>query len=84
VPVGDNGVPLKEIAEYPTADVRSIVDNEWVVHLSDVARRRTLLTLLGRAAEPTLRELADVLGDRLGWDEGRRASEVQACLSASA
>ena len=54
--------------------------NEQVLHLSDLVRRRSVITLLGRASEPALAELAGIVGDVLGWDASRREQEVDLAL----
>jgi glycerol-3-phosphate dehydrogenase len=62
-------------------EVKWIVRNEYVVHLSDLVCRRSLIALLGDACEPVLRELADIAGAVLGWDEKRKDWEVRETLS---
>ena len=58
-----------------------IAEGEQVVHLSDLVRRRSVITLLGRADETALAELAEIAGDVLGWDAGRRQQEIDIALA---
>jgi glycerol-3-phosphate dehydrogenase len=61
-------------------EVRQIVAEEQVEHLSDLVVRRSLIALLGEAREEALCELADIAGAVLGWDAPRKAKEVAATL----
>jgi len=58
-----------------------ILEDEQVVHLSDLVRRRSVITLLGQANETALAELAEIAGDVLGWDAGRRQQEINMALA---
>jgi len=73
--------PLRELPDYTAGEVRWIADNEQVLHLSDLVRRRSVITLLGRATAPALRELAEVVGGVLGWDASRQAEEAALALA---
>ena len=72
--------PLKTLPDYTVGEIRMIAEQEQVVHLSDLVRRRSVITLLGHASEAALSELAGVVGDVLGWDEARRRQEVDGAL----
>jgi len=72
--------PLKTLPDYTVGEIRMIAETEQVIHLSDLVRRRTLITLLGQTTEVTLTEIASIAGDVLGWDEDRRRMEVAAAL----
>lgn len=54
---------------------------EMVIHLNDLLARRTRLALVDAAAGCSGNAL-EVTGAALGWDEARRAQEVQAHLEA--
>jgi glycerol-3-phosphate dehydrogenase len=56
--------------------MRMIAEDEHVLHLSDLVRRRSVITLLGQASEAALAELAEIVGDVLGWDAERRKQEM--------
>jgi glycerol-3-phosphate dehydrogenase len=72
--------PLKTLPDYSVGEIEFIAQNECIRHLSDLARRRSIITLLGRATEETLTELADITGQVLNWDESTRKEEVAIAL----
>jgi glycerol-3-phosphate dehydrogenase len=72
--------PLKALPGYTVGEIRMIAENEQVLHLSDLTRRRSVITLLGQAGETALAELADIVGDALGWDAARREEEADMAL----
>ncbi len=74
-------MPLKALPDYTVGEIRMIAESEQVLHLSDLVRRRSVITLLGRASEPALTELAEIVGDVFGWDAERRKQEVDLALS---
>ncbi len=53
---------------------------EKIVHLDDLVLRRTLLAYLGQLTRPLLEELADRLGESLGWDGAQKKAEVSRTL----
>lgn len=61
------------------ADLLFCADDEMVVHLSDLLRRRIPLLILARLDEDELRRLAVLVAPVLGWDEERIAQEVVQC-----
>ncbi len=73
--------PLETLPDYCAGEIRYIAERECIAHLSDIVRRRSVITLLGHANEKTLRELADVAGAVLGWDEERREQEIEMALT---
>lgn len=73
--------PLRALPGYTVGEIRMIAENEQVLHLSDLVRRRSVITLLGQANEASLTELAGIVGDALGWDAARRAREADDALS---
>ncbi len=74
-------MPLDALPDYTVGEILMIAENEQVLHLSDLVRRRSIITLLGRASEPALTELAAIVGGVLGWDADRRKQEVALALS---
>jgi len=72
--------PLKSLPEYSVGEIEWMVANEYVVHLSDLVCRRSLIALLGQAREPASRELAEIAGRVLGWEEAIKLAEVQRAL----
>ena len=69
--------PLKSLPGYTVGEIGSIVANEYVLHLSDIVCRRTLIALLGDARPEVLGELAAIAGPLLGWDQARQEQEVK-------
>jgi len=72
--------PLVSLSDYSIAEIEYIAENECIRHLSDLVRRRSIITILGRAGEAALKELADIVGGVLGWDRQRQEAEVQMAL----
>ncbi len=69
--------PLRHTPDYSAGEIAFIAEREKVIHLDDLVLRRTLLAMLGKMSAASLEELAHALGDALGWDEARRAVEIQ-------
>jgi glycerol-3-phosphate dehydrogenase len=73
--------PLVSLPEYTAGEIERIAAGEFVEHLSDIACRRSVIALLGRARREALEELARIAGGVLGWDEARRDDEVRRALA---
>ncbi len=73
--VGKEGLEGNQVDDNT---IERAVAEEWVMHLADFARRRTLLKLLGGATPEKLVTLADKLGSLLGWSSEERAAEIRA------
>jgi len=69
--------PLESLPDFSYPELQRIVSEEYVVHLSDLVYRRTLIGLLGKATADVLKELADFIGIMLGWDSKKREEEIQ-------
>ncbi len=71
------------VPELPfcVAEIVYAVTGEMAGSLEDVLRRRVPLMLLDRLPEPTLRALADLVGELLSWSSERRAAEVGAIMN---
>lgn len=65
-----------------TAELRWMLANEHLLHLSDLVLRRTDLAFTGRLDADMLAELAEALGDEAGWDTARRDRELAKCTAA--
>ena len=84
--LGRAGRPLRESEDLlpmpnddasPETRAREAVDDEMALRLEDVMRRRTTLWMQpdrGRTAAPAV---AQVMAEKLGWDETRRKAEVE-------
>jgi glycerol-3-phosphate dehydrogenase len=73
--------PLKTLPEYTVGEIRMIAQEEYVQHLSDLVRRRSVITLLGQANEQSLTELAGIVGAVLGWEGERCTQEAEGALA---
>ncbi len=72
--------PLETLPDYHQGEIRRIAADEDIQHLDDLICRRSIIALLGLATEPALIELADIVGEVLGWDVARRQVEVTRAL----
>lgn len=61
--------PLKNHPHYSVGEIKSLVRNEWVSHLSDVVHRRTSLAFSGQLSHDLVRELAAVMAPECGWSD---------------
>ncbi len=67
--------PLSHHPGYSRREVAFIARHEFVRHLDDLVLRRTLIAYQGELTAPLLEELAEVVGDALGWDAETRQGE---------
>ena len=72
--------PLVSLPDYSRREIAFLAQNEKIVHLDDLILRRSMLAMLGQLTRPVLDELADALGDALGWDESQKQAEVMRTL----
>ncbi|NEM92224.1 glycerol-3-phosphate dehydrogenase/oxidase [Galbitalea soli] len=76
-----DSTPLEHAPEFSVAEVAYFADHEDVVHLIDVVLRRTNVAFTGDVTLPLLRELAHILGTRLGWTAETEAAETHATVT---
>jgi len=69
--------PLQHQPEYSQREVLFLTQHEKVVHLDDLILRRSLLGMLGQVTSDLADELADIVGEGLGWSPDQRAHEVE-------
>ncbi|MCL1922241.1 MAG: glycerol-3-phosphate dehydrogenase/oxidase [Kiritimatiellaeota bacterium] len=74
------GERLRTLPDYTVEEIRAIAQQELIAHLSDLTRRRSVITLLGQLTEATATELATIVGDIFGWDEPTRQNEIRLAL----
>jgi glycerol-3-phosphate dehydrogenase len=72
---------LKTLPDYTLREVVFLVEHEKICHLEDFLLRRSMLAMLGHVRPETVEELARVIGNCLGWNEGQKAAEVDRALS---
>ena len=68
--------PLKSLPEYTHREIAFLALHEKVKHLDDLILRRTMLAMLGRLTRERIEELAEVLGDSLGWNNEQKNAEA--------
>jgi glycerol-3-phosphate dehydrogenase len=68
---------LQHLPDYSRREIEYLVTHEKVVHLDDFLLRRSLVSMLGGGSHAMIAELADVVGDALGWDTDHRQAEVE-------
>jgi glycerol-3-phosphate dehydrogenase len=72
---------VKGLPDFSLREIVFLAQHEKICHLDDFLLRRSMLAMLGRVNLEMLEELARVLGNALGWNEERKAAEVQRALS---
>jgi glycerol-3-phosphate dehydrogenase len=73
--------PLQSLPDFAIGEIRKIVTEEQVIHLTDLVCRRTLIAVLGAATPAALREIAEIAGAALGWDESQMQSEIHLAMT---
>jgi glycerol-3-phosphate dehydrogenase len=68
--------PLQFLPEYSRREIAFLALTEKIIRLDDLLLRRSTLAWLGQLTRPRLVELADALGDALGWDAADKRAEV--------
>lgn len=71
---------LKSLPDYTLREIIFLAQHEKVCHLDDFLLRRSMLAMLGHVTGEIIIELANALGNALGWDEDRKAAEVARTL----
>ncbi len=80
LPIGrGEGIKLKLDANFTEAEIETLAQQEKIVHLDDLLLRRTLLATLGQLNGALVKQLADWLGNALGWDAETKKVEVERC-----
>ena len=77
---GKEAFALKTDPHYTRFTIAAMAKREKIIHLDDLVLRRTLLAYLGQLTRPVVEELADNLGESLGWNGERKAAEVKRTL----
>jgi glycerol-3-phosphate dehydrogenase len=73
---GNTALVLKVDPHISHSEIASMAEREKIIHLDDLVLRRTLLACLGQLNRPLLVELANSLGESLGWDDVEKKAEV--------
>jgi len=72
--------PLAAFPDFSRREILYLVQVEKILHLDDLLLRRTFLAYLGELTLPLIKEMADVVGSELGWDDSQKKSEVERAL----
>ncbi|HXF86173.1 MAG TPA: glycerol-3-phosphate dehydrogenase/oxidase [Anaerolineales bacterium] len=72
---------LRTLPDYSRREILFLAQHEKICHLDDFVLRRSLLAMLGRLSRAALEEVADVLGEALGWTREQKSAEVARTLS---
>ncbi|MCH9697732.1 MAG: glycerol-3-phosphate dehydrogenase/oxidase [Gammaproteobacteria bacterium] len=65
---------------FTLADLVFCCENEMVVHLDDLLRRRIPVFILAKISQLQLQKLAETTGKLLKWDQARIGHEVERCI----
>lgn len=65
---------------WSTGEIAWILRNEQVVHLADVALRRTPLAVTGRLTINMLEKIAETAGTELGWTSDKMSDEIRSTV----
>ena len=76
----DYDAALKHKPDMTRREIAFLAQHEKIVHLDDLLLRRTLLAYLGELTLPLVDELADFLGDALGWSKAQKKAEAARAL----
>jgi glycerol-3-phosphate dehydrogenase len=69
--------PLAHYPEMTCREVAFLVEKEKVVHLEDLVLRRSLMAYLGHLNRPLIDELAELVAEKLGWDQSQKQVEIK-------
>lgn len=72
--------PLWQTEPDILAEIEHALSHEMACRLEDVLFRRTGLGTLGRPPMALLERVANLMAERFGWDDERKASEIQTVL----
>ncbi len=77
----DTDTPLTHHPAYSQREMAYLCQHEQVVHLDDLLLRRTMIAMHGDISGPLVAEVAEVAAGVLGWDEARKAEELERTLT---
>jgi len=69
--------PLASNPDWTRREVEFLIEHEKAVHVDDLLLRRSTLAWLGEATLPLVEELAEIIGDSLGWTGEQKKAEVR-------
>jgi glycerol-3-phosphate dehydrogenase len=75
--VDGEDAPLKNNNRFSRRELQYLLNTEQITRLDDLVLRRTLIAWLGGFTPALLHEVADIAAESLGWDDARKAQEIQ-------
>ena len=72
--------PLVNLPNYSQREIQFITREEKIVHLDDFLLRRSMLAKLGLLSLDLIDEIANIIGNELGWSIARRTEEIKRAL----
>ena len=72
---------ITSLPDYSLREVAYLAQHEKIAHLDDFLLRRSMLAMLGRVTREMVDELANALGNALGWDAAKKEAEAARTLS---
>ncbi len=72
--------PLHSLPDYSRREIAFLALNEKIARLDDLILRRSMIAMLGQLTRPALDELAEVVGESLGWDGAQKNAEAARTL----
>ena len=73
---GDYDAALKHKPDMTRREITFLAQREKIVHLDDLLLRRTMLAFLGELTRPLVEEMAEYVGEALGWTKAQIKAEV--------
>ena len=73
--------PLVAYPNFSCREIQYLVQVEKIIHLDDLLLRRTFLAYLGELNLPLIKEMADVVGSELGWNDLQKKAEIERSLA---
>ncbi len=70
-------VPLMANPAYTRREIQFLVQHEKPIHVDDLLLRRSMLAWLGQVSLPLVTELAEIMGNVLGWASEQKNAEVE-------
>jgi len=72
--------PIDNLEGYSVGEIRFLIENEMVTRLDDLFLRRTKTAWVGKLSQESIKELANILDESLGWDNKYQQSELARSL----
>lgn len=72
----NSDAPLRSLSGYTRREIMFLAQHEKAMHLDDILLRRTTLAMLGFLTRKAVEEIAEAMGESLGWNRERIDAEV--------